>query len=89
MAYQVEVLPLTERQKKRREMHVRLKLYPLEATRYLIEAIEQAVNVFAIHHSGHQPFTYARVRFSDDYVYGFGETEAERYVALMGKLGCI
>lgn len=40
-------------------------------------------------HSGHQPFSYARVRFSDDYVYGFGETEGEQYVALMGKLGCV
>lgn len=89
MAYQVELLPLTERQKKRREMHLRLKLYPLEASRLLIDALEQAVNVFAIHHSGHAPFTYARVRFSDDYVYGFGDTEAERYVALMGKLGCV
>ncbi len=42
-----------------------------------------------IGHSGQDPFAYARVRFSDDYVYGFGETEAEQYVALMGKLGCV
>lgn len=52
-------------------------------------AVEFTTTNRMMRHNGHPPFEYARVRYSDDYVYGFGETEAEQHVALMGKLGCI